>query len=106
AAMARELVERLARVVVVRERDGNRRVEGAAAADERQERAVIAAPEGQHAGPAGEGAGGAQRHHVGLGAAVGEAHALERREAGAQEGCQLPLPLAYGRQVEAAVDGG
>ena len=53
-----------------------------------------------------EGARRAQRHHVGLGAAVGEAHALERGKARAQQRGELALPLSDGREIEAPIDGG
>ena len=105
-ACVRRVSSGLLRVVVVRQRDRYGRIDRASAADERQQSAVIAAPEGKNAGATAEGPRRAERHHVGLGAAVGEAHALERGKARAKQRCELAFPFPDRREIEASIDGG
>ena len=66
----------------------------ASTADKRQQPAVVAASEGKDARAPAKSPSGAERHHVRLSAAVGEAHTLERRKARAKERCQLALPFS------------
>ena len=59
---------------------------------------MIATLEHHHRVPAGHRAGGRQRHGVALGARIGEAHPLDRREAGADERRQPLLAGAGGAE--------
>ncbi len=79
-----------------------RRVDRAAMAAEIEHAAVIAAAKDQDLGPAGDGAGGADRHQIGLGAGIGEAHQVDRRKAGAHRRGKPRLGLVLRAEIEPA----
>ncbi len=92
-------------VVVFADQKLERRVDLAALAAEIEDAAVIAALEDQHLGMAGQGAGQADRHQIGLGAAVGEAHQLDRRKARADRRRKARLGGSVRAEIDPAVEG-
>ena len=92
-------------VVVVAEHEGVRDGDRARlAAAEREHAAVVAALEDQDLAPAVWCSGERERHQVRLGARVGEAHELDRREARAQQLGELVLELVRAAVADAAVE--
>ena len=73
-------------------------------AAEVEDAAMIAAGEHQDLGPAGDRACGADRHQIGLGAGIGEAHQIDRRKAGAHRRGKPRLGLALRAEIEPAVE--
>ncbi len=89
-------------IVVAADQKLERRVQRAAMAAEIKHAAVIAAGEDQDLGPAGDRARGTDRHQIGLGAGIGEAHQLDRREARAHRRGKTRLGLAMRAEIEPA----
>jgi hypothetical protein len=89
-------------IVVAAEQKLERRIERATVAAEIKDAAVIAAGEHQNLGAAGDRARGADRHQIGLGAGVGEAHQLDRWKAGAHRCGKARLGLAMRAEIEPA----
>ena len=65
---------------------------------------MIAAGENQDLGTTGQGDRGADRHQVGLGAAIGEAHQLDRRKARADRRGKTRLGGAMRAEIDPAVE--
>ena len=101
-------------VVVLGEQKLERRVDHAALAAEIEDPAVIAAGEHQDLAAAGQGARRADRHQIGFGAGIGEAHHIDRREAVADRRgkprlggtVRAEIPAAVERLVDGAADRG
>ena len=91
-------------VVVLPEQILERRVERAAMAAEIKDAAMVAALEHQDLRPAGDRPRRADRHQIGLGAGIGEAHQLDRREAGADRRGKARLGRIVRAEIEALIE--
>ena len=91
-------------VVVLAHEEVVRRVDDAALAAEIEDAAVIAAGEHQDFLAAGDRARRADRHQIGLGAAVGEAHQVDRRKTVADRPGEPRFGGAVRAHVAAAVE--
>ncbi len=81
-----------------------RRVDRAALAAEIEDAAVVAAVEDENLLAPGNRDGGADRHQIGLGAGIGEAHQRDRREAVADRLGEFGFGHAVRAEIDAAVE--
>ena len=106
AAIHAKNLGRLPNVIVVDQRHGYGRIDRTVTTDKCQQPAVVAASEPNDVRPAAESSRRPERHHVRLGAAVGEANALQRRKASAKQRRKLAFPLSNRCKIESSIDGG